>query len=112
MRKAISQCDGFEFEIRSIFQIAGRNKIVSETAGERACQSMFVEGRIKRSGGVPVQWLAERMAGLGAVEAINLDGGKTSCLLFMGTKISLSNPDGRVRDGRSVSGLIGLKSHK
>lgn len=25
----------------------------------------------------------------------------------MGTKISLSNPDGRVRDGRSVSGLIG-----
>ena len=70
--------------------------------------AVFVEGRIKRSGGVPVQWLAERMAGLGAVEAINLDGGKTSCLLFMGTKISLSNPDGRVRDGRSVSGLIGL----
>ena len=54
------------------------------------------------------QWLAERMAELSAVEAINLDGGKTSCLLFMGTKISLSNPDGRVRDGRSVSGLIGL----
>ncbi len=70
--------------------------------------AVFVEGRIKRSGGVPVQWLAERMAGLGAVEAINLDGGKTSCLLFMGTKISLSNPDGRVRGGRSVSGLIGL----
>ena len=67
--------------------------------------AVFVEGRMKRSGGVPVRWLAGRMAGLGAVEAINLDGGKTSCLLFMGTKISLSNPDGRVR---SVSGLIGL----
>ena len=54
------------------------------------------------------QWLAERMAVLSAVEAINLDGGKTSCLLFMGTKISIANPDGLVRDGRSVSGMIGL----
>ena len=48
------------------------------------------------------------MAELSAVEAINLDGGKTSCLLFMGTKISIANPDGLVRDGRSVSGMIGL----
>ena len=70
--------------------------------------ALFVEGRIKQSGGVPVQWLAERMAQLGATEAINLDGGKTSCLLFMGTKISIANPDGLVRDGRSVSGMIGL----
>lgn len=70
--------------------------------------ALFVEGRIKQSGGVPVQWLAERMAELSAVEAINLDGGKTSCLLFMGTKISIANPDGLVRDGRSVSGMIGL----
>ena len=37
--------------------------------------AVFVEGRIKRSGGVPVRWLAGRMAGLGAVEAVNLDGG-------------------------------------
>lgn len=46
--------------------------------------ALFVEGRVKRSGGVPVEWLAERMAQLGATEAINLDGGKTSCLLFHG----------------------------
>lgn len=70
--------------------------------------AVFVEGRIKRGGGVPVRRLAGRMAGLGAVEAVNLDSGQTGCLFFMGTKISLSNPDGRVRDGRSVSGLIGL----
>ena len=36
--------------------------------------ALFVEGRIKR-GGVPVRRLAGRMAGLGAVEAVNLDGG-------------------------------------
>lgn len=70
--------------------------------------AVFVEGRIKRGGGVPVRRLAGRMAGLGAVETVNLDGGQPGCLFSMGTKISLSNPDGRVRDGRSVSGLIGL----
>ena len=70
--------------------------------------ALFVEGRVERSGGVAVQWLAQRMAELGAAEAINLDGGKTSCLVFMGVKLSVSNPDGLVRDGRSVSGMIGL----
>lgn len=69
---------------------------------------LFVEGRVKRSGGVGVKWLADRMAELGAVEALNLDGGKTSCLVFMGKKISITNPNGLVRDGRSVSGMIGL----
>ena len=37
--------------------------------------AVFVEGRITRGGGGPVRWLAGRMAGLGAVEAVNLDGG-------------------------------------
>ena len=70
--------------------------------------ALYVEGRVERSGGVACEWLAQRMAELGAAEAINLDGGKTSCLVFMGVKLSISNPDGRVRDGRSVSGMIGL----
>ena len=70
--------------------------------------ALFVEGRVERSGGVACEWLAQRMAELGAAEAINLDGGKTSCLVFMGVKLSVSNPDGLVRDGRSVSGMIGL----
>ncbi|HIS41559.1 MAG TPA: phosphodiester glycosidase family protein [Candidatus Limiplasma pullicola] len=70
--------------------------------------ALYVEGRVERSGGVACEWLAQRMAELGAAEAINLDGGKTSCLVFMGVKLSISNPDGLVRDGRSVSGMIGL----
>ena len=63
---------------------------------------------LRQTGATDDEGLAERMAQLGATEAINLDGGKTSCLLFMGTKISIANPDGLVRDGRSVSGMIGL----
>ena len=51
-----------------------------------------------------------RMAELSAVEAINLDGGKTSCLLFIGTKISIANPDGLVRDGRSAVSYTHLAS--
>ena len=67
-----------------------------------------VEGRVKQSRGVGMQWLGERMQALGATEAFNLDGGKTCAIVFMGKKLQISNPEGIVRNGRSVSGMIGL----
>ncbi|HNW87973.1 MAG TPA: phosphodiester glycosidase family protein [Candidatus Limiplasma sp.] len=67
-----------------------------------------VEGREKRSRGVGVQWLADRMQELHATEAMNLDGGKTCCIVFMGKKLDTTNPTGAVRSGRSVSGMIAL----
>jgi exopolysaccharide biosynthesis protein len=69
---------------------------------------LSVEGREKRSRGVGVEWLAEKMKALGATEALNLDGGKTCCMLFMGNKLDTTNPKGIVKSGRSVSGLITL----
>lgn len=69
---------------------------------------LSVEGREKRSRGVNVAWLAERMQALGATEAVNLDGGKTCCIVFMGKKLDTTNPEGIVRSGRSVSGMIAL----
>ncbi|MEG0491726.1 MAG: phosphodiester glycosidase family protein [Clostridia bacterium] len=69
---------------------------------------LSVEGRVKQSGGVALEWLAEKMAELGAKQAFNLDGGKTCCILFMGKKLQISNPKGLVRKERSVSGLISL----
>jgi len=69
---------------------------------------LSVEGREKRSRGVAVEWLAERMKTLGAIEGTNLDGGKTCCIVFMGKKLDTTNPKGLVRSGRSVSGMIAL----
>jgi len=76
--------------------------------GPRHYVVLSVEGREKTSRGVGVQWLAEKMQALGATEALNLDGGKTCCILFMGKKLDTTNPKGIVKSGRSVSGLIAL----
>ena len=50
------------------------------------------------------QWLAERMAGLGAVEAMNLDGGNTTSLVFMGERLNRSGQDKL----RSVGSMLGI----
>ena len=67
-----------------------------------------VEGRVKQSRGVGMQWLAEQMKALGAQEAINLDGGKTTSLVFMGKSLKSNNPTGKPLKRRSVSGMITL----
>lgn len=69
---------------------------------------LSVEGRNKYSRGVGMAWLADKMQSLGATEALNLDGGKTACLIFMGKRLEITNPEGLVLSGRSVSGLIAL----
>jgi len=69
---------------------------------------LAVEGREARSRGVGVAWLAERMQALGVTEALNLDGGKTACIVFIGKKLDTTNPEGIVKSGRSVSGMIAL----
>ena len=69
---------------------------------------IMVEGRIKRAQGASLQWLGERMQELGVLEAINLDGGETASILFMGKKLEVSNPTGKVKKSRSLSGMFGL----
>ena len=65
-------------------------------------------GRRKDAVGVTTPWLAERMLSLGAVEAINLDGGNTTSMIFMGELINRP-PDVKTKDQRTVSGLIGVR---
>lgn len=69
---------------------------------------IVVEGRTSRAQGVGLQWVAERMKELGVSQAINLDGGHTSSILFMGKKLESTNPKGLVLKSRSLSGMIGL----
>ncbi len=51
---------------------------------------LITEGRISRSAGVYLDWLSEKMIELGAVEAINLDGGGTTYIAFMGKQLNKS----------------------
>ncbi len=49
--------------------------------------AVMVEGRHKGSKGCEMNRLAEIMMDRGCVQALNLDGGETSCILFMGKQI-------------------------
>jgi len=69
---------------------------------------ILTEGRTKDSEGVQLSWLGEMMAEEGCVEALNLDGGLTSVMCFMGTKINKTGKDGQNENARRTTDLIGI----
>ncbi|NMD38565.1 MAG: phosphodiester glycosidase family protein [Christensenellaceae bacterium] len=68
---------------------------------------MTIEGRNSRSHGVGLVWVAERMRDLGCTEALNLDGGNSVKLVFMGKLINSDRTYDKKND-RSVTSLITL----
>ena len=50
--------------------------------------ALVVNGRVVNSDGVRLDWLANKMLEKGVVEAINLDGGGTASLVFMGQRLN------------------------
>ena len=64
---------------------------------------LTVVGREDESGGARLPWVAQKMIELGVVEAVNLDGGGTAALMFMGEVLNRSS-----RNLRSVNSLIGF----
>lgn len=69
--------------------------------------ALVVTGRKDDSHGAYFKWLAEKMLDMGCVEALNMDGGNTALMLFMGDMINRSVA-GQRKSVRSVSGLIGF----
>ena len=49
--------------------------------------AVMVEGRYKKSKGCTLVDLAQMIKDRGCVQALNLDGGETACILFMGKQI-------------------------
>lgn len=77
------------------------------TRGPNRFCFLTVVGRRKDSAGATLTWMAHKMREMGAVEALNLDGGGTTCLVFNGDVIN--RPDGyRISDLRSVTSMIGI----
>lgn len=64
--------------------------------------AVAVDGRTKRSVGMTEQEMAELMLSLGCTDAINLDGGNSAVMLFMGQVINV--PSGKDKDGDGVAG--------
>lgn len=55
---------------------------------------LAVNGRVQgQYHGVYLDWMAEKMLEMGAVEALNLDGGGTACLTFMGKRLNRTGSD-------------------
>jgi hypothetical protein len=70
---------------------------------------LTVDGRYDGADGVYIGWLAQRMQEVGVTEALNLDGGGTTALVFMGLQISRVASD--IPDGtrsRRVSSMMGF----
>ena len=61
-----------------------------------------VDGRTKKSIGITESEMAELMLSLGCKDAINLDGGTSAVMLFMGKTINV--PSGKDKDGDGVAG--------
>ena len=64
-------------------------------------------GRRTDAKGVSMQWMAEKMVEMGCVEALNLDGGNSISLIFMGDMINRPAKTAK-KDIRPVTGLIGI----
>ena len=65
-------------------------------------------GRRNDARGVSVGWMAEKMHELGCTEALNLDGGNTTCMLFMGDMINRP-VNVASKNIRYITGLIAVK---
>jgi hypothetical protein len=70
---------------------------------------IVVEGRSDESEGCGLKRIAQRMLEVGVTEALNLDGGQTAAMLFMGKQLNRTGKFGSKSSPRSVSGVLGIK---
>ena len=69
--------------------------------------AVMVESRVAESKGESCVWLGVKMAELGCESAINLDGGATSTMIFMGKQINKSGNYGDITN-RTQNELFGI----
>ena len=69
---------------------------------------MMLEGRIKRSKGDGIRFLAEKLLDKGCTLGFNLDGGDTSCIVFMGHQLCKMQNGKRNKPSRATSDILGV----
>ncbi|MBQ6565038.1 MAG: phosphodiester glycosidase family protein [Clostridia bacterium] len=71
--------------------------------------AIMVEGRHKKSIGSSIAFAAERIFERGCTTAINLDGGQSSAMVFMGYQIcKVVNTSGHVASARRAAEILGI----
>ena len=69
---------------------------------------MMLEGRIKRSKGDGISFLAEKLQEKGCTLAFNLDGGETACIVFMGHQLCKLKDREKPLSSRRTSDILGV----
>ena len=69
---------------------------------------MMLEGRIKRSTGDGIGFLAEKLLDKGCTVGFNLDGGDTSCIVFMGHQLCMMQNGKKHLSSRRTSDILGV----
>ena len=69
---------------------------------------MMLEGRIDRSKGDGIRFLAEKLYEKGCVLGFNLDGGDTSCIVFMGHQLCKMTNRKKNLASRRTSDILGV----
>ena len=69
---------------------------------------MMLEGRIKRSTGDGIGFLAEKLMDKGCSIGFNLDGGDTSCIVFMGHQLCMMQNGKKHLSSRRTSDILGV----
>ena len=71
--------------------------------------AIMCEGRLKRSAGVTISYLAKMMRAKGCQVAFNMDGGQTAVMLFMGKQLNqIGAYDGGKTNSRPTSEVLGF----
>ena len=65
-----------------------------------------MEGRKNHSDGATLQQCAEILYDFGCWDAINLDGGNTAAMLFMGESVQLTNNGGVDVNDRKIPDIL------
>ena len=79
--------------------------------GRRHFVGLLVEGRKSHSDGATLAQCAELLADYGCWDAINLDGGNTSAMLFMGESVMLNEMGGVDENDRSIPDVLCLGTY-
>lgn len=71
--------------------------------------AIMCEGRLKRSAGVTISYLAKMMRAKGCRVAFNMDGGQTAVMVFMGKQLNqIGAYDGGKTNSRPTSEVLGF----
>ncbi len=73
---------------------------------------MLVEGRTDFSDGCGLKFMAETLYDMGCIDALNLDGGGTAAMVFMGESVELGSGRGVSENARAIPDILTIGTYE